>query len=156
MYINFTHRFPYRGRWDVNTPIHKVWAVNAHENIEESGPIIRVQIDHYKDFAPHCLSDTSANDPLYGSTGNVKSASHTFYNVLPTQVGVWTCDVGTFEVVYGERQWFHVLEGTMFITDSSDGTSKRCIPGDTVMLPMGWSGYVDVVEPVKKVFTVAK
>ena len=44
----------------------------------------------------------------------------------------------------------------MFITDSSDGTSKRCIPGDTVMLPMGWSGYVDVVEPVKKVFTVAK
>ena len=91
MYINFTHRFPSRGRWDVNTPIHKVWGVNGHDNIEESGPIIGVQIDHYKDFAPHCLSDTSANDPLYGSTGNVKSASHTFYNVLPTQVGVWTC-----------------------------------------------------------------
>ncbi|KAL9180666.1 hypothetical protein ACHAXT_011119 [Thalassiosira profunda] len=31
-----------------------------------------------------------------------------------------------------------------------------CVAGDTVMLPAGWSGYVDVVEPVKKVFTVAK
>lgn len=144
------------GRWDVNTPIHKVWAVNAHDNIEESGPAIRVQVDHFKDFAPHCLGDTSANDPLYGNTGGVSSSSNTFYNVGPTQVGVWTCEPGSFEVAYGERQWFHVVEGAMFVTDSSDGTSKRCAAGDTVMLPAGWSGYVDVVETVKKVFTVAK
>merc|ERR1712087_1101615 len=84
------------GRWDVNGPIHKVWAVNAHDNIEESGPIIRVQVDHYKDFAPHCLSgerkmgtyasNTSASDPLYGNTGSVPSASNTFYDVGPTKV----------------------------------------------------------------------
>eukprot|EP00984_Skeletonema_dohrnii_P024966 scaffold14120_cov90-Skeletonema_dohrnii-CCMP3373.AAC.3 len=143
------------GRWDVNTPIHKVWAVNAHENVEESGPIIRVQVDHYKDFSPECLTDTSANDPLYGNTGSVASASSTFYDVGPTKVGVWTSEPGSFEVASGVRQWFHMLEGTMFITDSSDGTSKRCVAGDTVMLPAGWSGYVDVVEPTKKVFTVA-
>ena len=144
------------GRWDVNTPIHKVWAVNAHDKVEETGPIIRAQVDHYKDFAPHCLEDTSANDPLYGNTGSVSSASNTFYNVWPTQVGVWTCEVGSFNVSYGERQWFHVVEGVMFVTDSSDGTSKRCVAGDTVMLPAGWYGHIDVVEPVKKVFTVAK
>lgn len=141
---------------DVNAPIHKVWAVNAHERIEDTSPVVRVQVDHYKDWAPHRLDDTSANDPLYGSTGFVSSASHTFYDVGPTKVGVWTCQPGTFEVSFGERQWFHVLEGTMFVTDASDGTSKRCVPGDTVMLPAGWSGYVDVIEPVKKVFTVAK
>lgn len=143
------------GRWDVNTPIHKVWAVNAHPNVEEGGPIIRVQVDHYKDFSPEFLSDTSANDPLYGNTGMVASASNTFYDVGPTKVGVWTCEQGSFEVASGARQWFHMLEGTMFITDSSDGTSKRCVAGDTVMLPAGWSGYVDVVEQTKKVFTVA-
>ena len=143
------------GRWDVNTPIHKVWAVNAHPNVEETGPVIPVQVDHYKDFSPECLTDTSANDPLYGNTGSVSSASNSFYDVGPTKVGVWTCEPGTFEVACGVRQWFHMVEGTMFITDSSDGTSKRCIAGDTVMLPAGWSGYVDVVEPTKKVFTVA-
>ena len=143
------------GRWDVNTPIHKLWAVNDHPNVEEGGPIIRVQVDHYKDFSPEFLSDTSANDPLYGNTGMVASASNTFYDVGPTKVGVWTCEQGSFEVASGARQWFHMLEGTMFITDSSDGTSKRCVAGDTVMLPAGWSGYVDVVEQTKKVFTVA-
>ena len=142
------------GRWDVHSPIHKVWAVNAHPNIEESGPIIRVQVDHYKNFSPECLADTSANDPLYGNTGAVASASNTFYDVGPTKVGVWTSEAGSFEVESGVRQWFHMLEGTLFITDS-DGTSKRCSAGDTVMLPAGWSGYVDVVEPAKKVFTVA-
>ena len=143
------------GRWDVNTPIHKVWAVNAHDNIEESGPIIRAQVDNYKDFAPQYLMDTSANDPLYGNTGNVASASNTFYDVGPTKVGVWTCQPGTFEVSYGERQWFFVTEGVMFVTNS-DGESKRCVAGDTVMLPAGWSGIVDVIEPVKKMYTVAK
>ena len=144
------------GRWDVNTPIHKVWAVNAHDHIEESGPIIRVQVDHYKDYFGSNLVDTSGNDPLYGNTGAVSSASNTFYNVGPTKVGAWACQPGSFEVAYGERQWFFVLEGVMFITDASDGTSKRCVAGDTVMLPAGWSGYVDVLAPVKKVFTVAK
>jgi uncharacterized cupin superfamily protein len=144
------------GRWDVHSPIHKVWAVNAHANVEETTSTpIRVRVDHYKDFAPHCLSDTSANDPLYGSTGLVASASKTWYDIGPTRVGVWTCQPGSFAVQNGVRQWFHVLEGMLFITDSSDGTTKRCVPGDTVMLPAGWSGYVDVLEPVKKVFTVA-
>jgi uncharacterized cupin superfamily protein len=143
------------GRWDVNTPVHKLWVVNDHPNVEESGPVIRVQVNHYQDFSPQCLSDTSANDPLYGNTGSVSSASNTFYDVGPTKVGVWTCNSGSFEVASGVRQWFHMLEGTMFITDSSDGTSKRCVAGDTVMLPAEWSGYVDVVKPTKKVFTVA-
>ncbi len=142
------------GRWDVHSPIHKVWAVNAHPNTEESGPIIRVQVDHYNSFAPHCLFDTSSNDALYGNTESVQSASNTFYDVGPTKVGVWTCEPGSFEVSYANRQWFHVLEGTMFIS-GRDGTSKRCVAGDTVMLPEGWTGYVDVVEGVKKVWTTA-
>jgi uncharacterized cupin superfamily protein len=143
------------GRWDVNTPIHKIWAVNSHPNVEETGPVIRIQVDHYKDFSPEFLSDTAAADPLYGNTGSVSSASNTYYDAGPTKVGVWTCEPGSFEVASGKRQWFHMLEGTMFITSSLDNTSKRCVAGDTVMLPAGWSGYVDVIEPIKKVFTVA-
>ena len=164
LWLLFSHLFVsmvtipkgHTGRWDVNSPIHKVWAVNAHDRIEESGPVIRAQVDYYKDYFGSNLMDTSANDPLYGNTGAVASASNTFYDVGPTKVGTWTSQPGSFEVAYGERQWFFMLEGTLFITNASDGTSKRCVAGDTVMLPAGWSGYVDVVEPAKKVFTVAK
>mmetsp|Transcript_6334 Transcript_6334/g.13748 ORF Transcript_6334/g.13748 Transcript_6334/m.13748 type:complete len:326 (+) Transcript_6334:13-990(+) len=145
------------GRWDVNMPIHKVWAVNAHDRVEESGPVVRVRVDHSMNFARQFLMETSGKDILYGSnTGGVASASKTFYDVGPTKVGVWTCEAGSFYVASGTRQWFHVVEGVIFITDEIEGISKRCVPGDTVVLSAGWSGYVDVVEPVKKIFTVAE
>ncbi len=144
------------GRWDVNMPIHKLWAVNAHERVEESGPLVRVSVHHSMNFARHCLRDTSGEDVLYGTTGGVASASNTFYDVGPTKVGVWTCEPGSFYVASGARQWFHVVEGVVFITDAMEGVSERCVPGDTVVLSAGWSGYVDVIEPVKKIFTVAE
>lgn len=144
------------GRWDVLGDIHKLWAVNAHDNVEEKSPVIRVRVEHYKDFAGPCSEGTSATDPLYGSTGGVASASTVLYDVGPTQVGVWTCEPGGFGVTRGERQWFLVLEGTLFVTDETGDSSKRCVAGDTVMLPAGWTGRVDVVTPVKKLFTVAK
>lgn len=152
------------GRWDVNTPIHKLWAVNDHAYVEESGPIIRVQVNHYRDFfAPHNLVETAklGNDPLYGRLPGPlisSSASNILYDMGSTQVGVWTCNPESFEVVplAGKGLWFHVLQGIMFITNDSDGTTKRCVAGDTVLLPPGWSGLIDVLEPVKKLFTVAR
>ena len=155
------------GRWDVNTPIHKLWAVNDHAYIEESGPIIRVQVNHYKDFflTRHSLVGTTTaccgkDDVLYGSTASVSSSSWTsnvLYDVGSTHVGVWTCNPGSFDVVSSQKgRWFHLIEGIMFITNDSNGKSQRCVAGDTVLLPPGWSGLVDVLEPVKKLFTVAR
>ncbi len=156
------------GRWDVNTPIHKLWAVNDHAHVEESGPIIRVQVNHYKDFfsSRHSLVDTSTtacrgkDDVLYVSTASVSSSlwtSNVLYDVGSTQVGVWTCNPGSFDVVSSQKgRWFHLMEGRMFITNDSNGRSQRCVAGDTVLLPPGWSGLVDVLEPVKKLFTVAR
>ena len=143
------------GRWDVNQPIHKVWAVNAHDKIEERSSPIRVQVDHYNNFAAHHLTETSDRDPLYKSTAPVSSSSNTFYDVGPTKVGVWACERGSFPVSSGSRAWFYMLEGVLFITDNASGDSKRCVAGDTVMLPEGWSGFVDVIEPAKKVWTTA-
>jgi len=144
------------GRWDVNQPIHKVWAVNAHANVEESEPV-RVRVDHYHTFAEHHLAETNGRDPLYGSTSPMmNSSSRTLYNVGPTQVGVWGCSTpGSYYVSHGARSWFHMLEGTLFITDESTGSSRRCVAGDTVMLPQGWSGYIDVLASAKKVWVTA-
>ena len=46
---------------------------------------------------------------------------------------------------------FFVAEGTFFLTNA-DGSARRCVEGDTVVLPVGWSGMWDVVEPVRKVW----
>ena len=49
---------------------------------------------------------------------------------------------------------FHVLEGVAFLTNS-DGSARRCTAGDTVVLPVGWSGSWDVIESVKKVWVTS-
>jgi len=159
------------GRWDVYGPIHKIWAVSGHESIEERGRPIRTQVDGYHTFAPQYLTKNgdcetaggSSSDPLYQSSNNA-IAFKTFYDVGPTQVGVWTCESPTsLNVSRGlsKDTFIHLLEGIVFLTNDGGGgaggggESRRCVPGDTVMLPQGWCGHVTVVEPAKKLFTTA-
>lgn len=147
------------GRWDVNGPIRKVWAVNAHENIEETSNPIRVRVDHYNSWAPRFLTrNEDGSDPLYGdvSEATAVSSSTTFYDVGPTKVGVWSSEPGSYTVSRGRRAWIHVLEGVAFVTNGADGSSRRCEAGDTVVLPAGWHGHVDVVEATKQLWTVAE
>lgn len=133
------------GRWDVNQDIHKVWAVNDHARIEERGNPIRVQVIHYQDY--HLNTGTPQG---YGF-----QPAETLYDVGPTQVGIWTGLAGsTVKVTQTKRIWFIVLEGVLVIS-SDEGRVQRCEAGDTVMLPLGWSGYIEVVKPVKKLWVQA-
>ena len=144
------------GRWDVHTPIHKIWAVNSHDQIEEDGSLpIRVRVDGYHTFAPHLLTPNACGvDPVYGSNSD-SIAYKTFYDIGPTSVGVWTSQPASIEVStpLERKSFFHVLEGILYVHDATTGTSQRCVAGDTVMLPSGFIGYIDVIESAKKLFT---
>ena len=155
------------GRWDVNQAIHKIWAVNDHRNIEERNTPIRVQVDHYNGWAPqHLTPNRNGYDPLYGPTtnnnnnnnaGTTTTSSKVFYDVGPTQVGIWSsCKTPcNFVVTNGKRAWIYILEGVVIISNGITGSARRCVPGDTIVVPAGWCGHVDVIEgPVKKLFTV--
>uniref|UniRef100_A0A7S2HDH5 (S)-ureidoglycine aminohydrolase cupin domain-containing protein n=1 Tax=Helicotheca tamesis TaxID=374047 RepID=A0A7S2HDH5_9STRA len=145
----------HEGRWDVFSDIHKIWAVNAHERIEDPSPVIRVQVDGYHTFAPQYLTKNTGYDPLYSSSYEGISFN-TFYDVGPTKTGVWTCGAGSFPVTNGKKSFFHLLEGVLFVTDGASGLSRRCEAGDTMMLPEGWCGHIDVIEPSKKLWTTAE
>mmetsp|Transcript_14791 Transcript_14791/g.19356 ORF Transcript_14791/g.19356 Transcript_14791/m.19356 type:complete len:338 (+) Transcript_14791:113-1126(+) len=133
------------GRWDVNQAIHKIWAVNDHARIEETSDPIRVEVIHNLEFAPQHLSANS---------GGV--SFQTLYNVGPTKVGVWASQPGSYPVsAKPVKTFFHVLEGVLFVADGTTGAAHRCVPGDTVMMPAGWYGYIDVVESAKKLWTTA-
>ena len=145
------------GRWDVHTPMHKIWAVNAHDHIEEDQSLpIRVRVDGYHTFAPHLLTSNNFGgfDPVYASDSE-SIAYNTFYDVGPTSVGVWTSEPASISVATPmvRKSFFHMLEGVLYVHDSATRTSQRCVPGDTVMLPAGFTGYIDVIEPAKKLFT---
>lgn len=101
------------------------------------------------------------DDPLFGpflqSSNGAAPSAKVFYNVGPTQVGVWRSPAGSsYQVQQGERAWIYCLEGVMFVTDGQTGEARRCEAGDTIALPKGWYGYVDVTEDTKQLFTVAE
>jgi len=143
------------GRWDIMEPIHKVWFVHDHPDVEETSSPIRAVITPYITLAKQqsLTPQGVRTDAIHGSPS---TASLTIYDKGPTEVGCWTCTPGSFRVVNrATTECFHVLEGVFFITNA-DGNARRCLAGDTVVLPKGWSGHWDVIETVRKLWVVVE
>ena len=136
------------GRWDILEAIHKVWFVHDHPRVEETSSPIRAVITPYSNLV---IAPGGSSSGVAPST-----ASRTIYDVGPTEVGCLTCTPGSFPVFdLSKTEGFHVLEGVFFLT-SADGTARRCVAGDTVVLPKGWTGHWDVVETVRSLRVVAE
>ena len=114
------------------------------------GDSTKAIIKPYSNFAPHHLQSNGVRaDANHGAPA---TASDTYFANQYMSVGTETCTPGSFPV--SERtstEAFHVLEGVFFVTNT-DGSARRCVAGDTVVLPKGWSGQWDVIETVKKVW----
>lgn len=140
------------GRWDIIEPIHKVWVVHDHARIEETSNPIRAVVAPYSNLEPEYMDPQGERpDAIHGSP---HTALQTIYSVGPMQVGCWMCTPGSFPVVrHPETECFHVLDGVFFLTNA-DGSARRCVAGDTVVLPKGWTGVWDVIETVRKLWVV--
>ena len=42
------------------------------------------------------------------------------------------------------------------LVTNADGSARRCVAGDTMMLPKGWTGYWDIIETVRKLWVVVE
>ena len=144
------------GRWDITAPlIHKVWLVHDHPDVPGAADgIVRAvvaPVQWFRDVAPE--STRVAEGALHAAPAH---AAHTLYDVGLTRVGFVVCAPGSFEVApRPAAEAFFVVEGVFFLTNP-DGSSRRCVGGDTVVLPKGWTGHWDVLEPVWKVWVEAE
>ena len=141
------------GRWDITSRIHKVWVVHDHPDVPGAADgVVRAVVAPVPDIAPGApmLPVVNPDKALYEAPANI---AQTIYDVGPTKVGFLLCAPGSF--VISERadtEIFFVVEGTFFLTSFDGASSRRCAAGDTVVVPKGWSGFWDVVEPVRKVW----
>lgn len=71
--------------------------------------------------------------------------------------GVWACEVGAWRIVFDEfsDEYFHVLEGRIRITDT-DGNASEFGPNEACVIPAGFTGTFEVLEPVKKHYVMVK
>lgn len=71
--------------------------------------------------------------------------------------GVWACEPGRWRIAFapGKQEFFHVLEGRVRLHDAS-GHAEDFGPGEAGVIPAGFEGEFEVIEPVRKHFVVVE
>jgi uncharacterized cupin superfamily protein len=67
--------------------------------------------------------------------------------------GIWSSSVGAFEVSYTEEELCVLLEGRVRLTDSS-GEAREFGSGRAFVIPAGFKGVWENLEPVKKIYAM--
>jgi uncharacterized cupin superfamily protein len=67
--------------------------------------------------------------------------------------GLWHSEVGTWSIRYTEHEYCRILEGCSIIT-SADGHVLTVRAGDEFVIPRGFVGTWQVVEPTLKRFVI--
>jgi uncharacterized cupin superfamily protein len=71
------------------------------------------------------------------------------------EVGVWACTPGGWAISHRpDTETVRILSGRARLTDA-DGLAVDLGPGDVLVLPKGWSGRWDILEPVRKLYVLA-
>ena len=68
-------------------------------------------------------------------------------------VGQWASGVGAWRVNYSEYELCHLLEGVVRIT-ADEGEDRIYRAGDTFVIPSGFRGIWEVIEPCRKLYAI--
>ena len=67
--------------------------------------------------------------------------------------GLWQSEVGKWKISYTEEEYCQILEGSSIITDS-EGRALTVSAGDELVVPRGFIGTWEVVEPTRKIYVI--
>lgn len=71
------------------------------------------------------------------------------------RVGVWEAEPGGWPIVNRpDTETCHIVSGRATITDEATGEKQEISAGDVMVFPKGWSGRWDVVETIRKVYSI--
>lgn len=140
------------GRWDVLKAVHKIWVINKHGVDLPAEDSQRAVVGAPADFD---WSKQMTLGKRNADWGNPIHMNVPMWKSGPTNVGSWACTEGGFPGTANRptTEFFYVMEGLCFLT-GTDGVARRVGAGDTVVLPKGWSGRWDILEPIRKMFVV--
>lgn len=113
-----------------------------------------MSITHIIDFAhPKPAEQSSQPVPEDLISGSPKPSFINHYTSACSRfnAGVWESNVGRWRVSFNEHEYCEILSGTCLIHDDN-GNVKTVSSGDRFVIPAGFSGIWEVVEPCRKVY----
>ncbi|MBV8665745.1 MAG: DUF861 domain-containing protein [Burkholderiaceae bacterium] len=71
--------------------------------------------------------------------------------------GVWACEVGSWRIAFADNkdEFFCVIEGRCRVIDEA-GHAAEAGPGQALVIPAGFKGVFEVLEPVKKHYVIVE
>jgi uncharacterized cupin superfamily protein len=114
-------------------------------------------IDALRDFATNPVTPeedvVAAERMVSGEPSRTTTWNHYTDPTGEFFAGIWSSTVGAKKVAYTEEELCYILEGRVRLTDIN-GASKEFGPGSAFVIPAGFAGVWDTLEPVKKIYTI--
>ncbi|KRP47313.1 hypothetical protein SAMN04490190_4174 [Pseudomonas libanensis] len=87
--------------------------------------------------------------------GDPEQTLYNHYNSPCGQLnaGVWEGEVGQWKVNYTEHEYCEIVQGVSVLRDA-EGNAKTLRAGDRFVIPAGFSGTWEVLEPCRKIYVV--
>ncbi len=87
--------------------------------------------------------------------GDPEQVIHKHYDSPCGQMnaGVWEGAVGQWTVNYTEHEYCEILQGVSVLRDK-EGNAKTLRAGDRFVIPAGFKGTWEVLEPCRKIYVV--
>ena len=88
-------------------------------------------------------------------SGNPKQVAWNTYTGADGKffAGTWQSEVGKWHIRYTEEEYCHLLQGVSVITDAQ-GKAVTVSAGDRFLIPRGFVGTWEVVEPTRKIYVI--
>ncbi|STZ58545.1 cupin domain-containing protein [Mycolicibacterium tokaiense] len=114
------------------------------------------------DFAPSLIRALDIEGPLPANgrrpgadTGDAQTGLLEIFRSEHVKFGVWECTPGGWEIENRvDTETMFLLSGRVRLT-TRGGEPIELSSGDAFTLPRGWSGRWDVLETVRKIYTVS-
>jgi uncharacterized cupin superfamily protein len=107
------------------------------------------------DFREPVAADRSAPaaDRVLAGSPQTTVSNHYADDSQQFFAGTWSSTVGKWRIEYTEHEFCHLLEGQVVLT-ADDGRAWRFGPGDAWVIPAGFSGTWETVEPATKRYAI--
>jgi uncharacterized cupin superfamily protein len=88
-------------------------------------------------------------------SGNPKQSLWTHYADPSGKffAGLWQSEVGKWRIAYTEEEYCQVLQGRSILTDAL-GNAVTVSAGESFVIPRGFVGTWEVLEPTRKIFVI--
>lgn len=112
-------------------------------------PTVTAFSDHTPDAEPYrpAADRIQAGDPVQRAWNHFASPDGRF------NAGVWEGAPGRWAVQFTETEFCHLLAGKVKVTDGHN-QSRIFQAGDSFVMPSGFTGTWEVLEPCRKLYAV--